>query len=257
MSSWYKSGKSKGILAFANNTETVDYLSIAQKSLKLAEHHLGIPSMIVTNTPPEDWRNSRLDTDNGRLVTWNNYGRYQAYEASPWDETLVIDIDYLVTTDRLNKFFDQPQDLLLCHHNNMLGKDCFRGIELQPVWATVFFFRKCELSKTFFDLVGRIQRNWQYYISVFRCPDLKFRNDYAFAMAEIILNGHGSQTRFNMPLHINTVDQLVTSIDINHEWMVVRGEKQAHVLPRSDLHVMSKQWLMSDGFDRFIAGACT
>jgi len=255
MSSWSGSVKSKGILAFANNTDSVDYVSIAQKSLRLAEHHLGIPSMIVSNDKPADWNNARVDTDSKQTVTWNNHGRYQAYQASPWDETLVIDVDYLVTTDRLKWVFDQPKDLLLCHNNNIIGKEQFSGIEIQPVWATVFFFRRSDTTCMFFDLVGRIQRNWNYYRSVYSCPDRKFRNDYAFAIAELILNGHASHDRFSMRHGITTIDETVDNIDINDEWMVVRCQDRAHVLPRCDLHVMSKTWLQSTAFDQFVQKA--
>jgi hypothetical protein len=55
-----------------------------------------------------------------------------------------------------------------------------------------------------------------------------------------------------MPWGITTVDAPVQQIDINQDWMVVRTEHGADILPRQDLHVQSKTWLQSASFDQFI-----
>jgi hypothetical protein len=82
-----------------------------------------------------------------------------------------------------------------------------------------------------------------------------FRNDMAFAMAEKILHGYTLPEYTRMPWGITTVDAPVQQIDINQDWMVVRTEHGADVLPRQDLHVQSKAWLQSSGFDQFLSKA--
>ena len=41
---------------------------------------------------------------------WINKGRYQAYDLSPYDETLLLDVDYMVNSDKLSKCFEIYDD---------------------------------------------------------------------------------------------------------------------------------------------------
>ena len=255
MLNYKPSEKSRGVLAFANNTNEIDYVSIGGQALRLASHHLGIPTKLVTTGEVNNWRNTRNDIDTGQSILWKNHGRHMAYDLSPWDETIVIDVDYLITTSKLLTLFDSSMDLLLCHENNYFYDNSKGNAgHIMPVWATVFFFRKSNQARTYFDLVGRIQRNWSYYRLLFGITQPTFRNDFAFAMAESILFGNESKLT-KMPFSITTAEQPVTKISINADWMVVRDDQQAHILPRQDLHVMSKQWLQSTEFDKFVQEA--
>lgn len=249
------SEKSKGILAFASNTQNTDYQLIASHTLALASRVLDLPVHCVTNHRHSNWHNTRVDIDLKKTVPWNNFNRYQAWELSPFDQTLVIDVDYLVLTTRLLSLFDSSQDLLLCHRNTMLCQPVLPGVGLQPVWATVFYFRKTPATKVFFELVARIQRNWKYYSTLFGVRVPNFRNDYAFAMAEVIFSGHALSPSTHMPHGIVTVDQNLQALQINQDWLTVRTADRAIVLPRCDLHVMSKQWLQSSQLQQFTCAA--
>lgn len=240
-------GKSKGILAFANNSPTVNYEKIANQTLLMAGRVLDLPVHLVIGQQQDNWRNTRYDVDTGQNVKWNNFNRYQVWDASPFDQTIVIDVDYLVTTQRLLGLFDTQQDLIFCRHNNMLFRPTLDVTKISPIWATVFYFRKTDRSRLFFDLVGRIQRNWEYYCLLFGLVSSRYRNDYAFAMAAEIMKVDST-----MPFGITTADSAVSDISINEDWMVVRTEQQAHILPRQDLHVMSKAWLQSSKLEEFI-----
>jgi hypothetical protein len=255
MNNYAKLEKSRGVLVFANNTDTIDYIGIANKTIQLAKHHLGIETLVVTQDYQTTYTNARTDIDTEKSVQWNNFGRHRAWEVTPWDETLVIDADYLVTTPRLLTLFDSPSDLVLCHQNNYLYEDPDPKCYLPPVWATVFFFRRTERNKLFFDLVGKIERNWIYYRILFGLPYRNFRNDLAFAMAERIMHGYQLPQHTQMPWAITTIEKPLLDININTDWMVVRTKERADVLPRQDLHVMSKQWLQSEKLDHFIEQA--
>jgi hypothetical protein len=252
MSNYVKSEKSKGVLAFANNTPTTDYESIGARTLELAGQSLGLPTKLITGQQQADWHNMRRDVDTLQPVAWNNHSRWQCYELTPWDQTLVIDIDLLVMTDRLLRLFDHLQDYQLCHHNTTLFTQ--DAVSFAPVWATVFAFEKTPAAKDFFELVGRIQRNWNYYRMLFGIVQIEFRNDYAFAMAEIILGGHTRTQQSRMPWGITTVDAPVDNIEWVNDWLVVRTADTARVLPRCDLHVMSKAWLQTPALDVLIQG---
>jgi hypothetical protein len=58
-----------------------------------------------------------------------------------------------------------------------------------------------------------------------------------------------------MPFNITTAESAVDNIELDQDWMVVRGLKTAHVLPRQDLHVMSKAWLSSPKLEMFVKAA--
>ena len=251
MNSSGKSERSKGVLVFASNTSQTDYVSMARKTAAMAGKLLGIDHLVVTPDTQEFWKNSRLDPDTKQYVPWNNHSRWQAYRCSPWDDTLLIDADYLVTTNRLNLLFDTSSEYLLCYHNSMLIPDHSIQTGLDPIWATVVFFRKSEKSRLLFDMVRRIENNYSYYREVFNVQSRNFRNDYAFSMADLRINGHQRDPSHAMPFGIVTANHNVSSIDVNDEWMVVRSEEQAHVLPRQDLHVMSKGWFSGADFDSF------
>ena len=252
MNNFSANAKSRGILALATNTGQIDYQGIAKKTLELASHHLKIPHLMVSTQTPDNWVNYRSDTDTQQRVQWLNHNRFQVYEQSPWDETIVIDADYLVTTNKLNLLFNSQSDLVFCHRNHILHDSSVPPPGIQPIWATVFFFRKSTRAKNFFDLVERIQKNYAYYRYIFGILQPNFRNDMAFAMAEKILHGYTLPDHTRMPWGITSVDAPVQDISINQDWMVVRTAYGADVLPRQDLHVHSKAWLQSPGFDQFL-----
>ena len=247
--------KSRGLLAYAINTNTVDYVGIAHATLKLASHHLGIPYTLITPDAQDSWQNYRTDIDTHAPVSWNNFDRYRCFEHSPYEQTIVIDVDYLVLTPRLNQLFAIQQDLVLCHDNRLMYQPLESGAVIDPVWATVFYFTKNKKNESFFYLAGKVQRNWEYYKNFFGIPHRQFRNDYAFAIAELITNGYAKCPATRLPWHITTVDRTPKDIEINDKWLIIRDNDKANILPRQDLHVMSKSWLQSSKLTDFIAEA--
>jgi hypothetical protein len=115
------------------------------------------------------------------------------------------------------------------------------------VWATVFAFRKTAKSNTYFDLIGRIQRNYAYYCALFNVDGRNYRNDYAFAIADTILNGYAIETK-SIPGSILAVDQSIQTMTIKDKHIVVKDKNKSYVLPRTNLHVMSKAYLQSNNF---------
>lgn len=246
-------GKSKGIVAYAVNTPTVDYIAIAKITLELASQQLQVPYTLITADSPEDWANYRIDIDTHVSVPWNNFNRYMCYDHSPYDQTIVIDVDYLVLTNKLSILFSLDKDIVLCHTNDCLYKPSNFLREITPVWATVFYFTKSPKAQAFFTLVGKIQRNWDYYRNFFGIPERQFRNDYAFAIAELITNGYSNLPDTRLPWHITTVDKTPNDIQLADNWIVVRDENSATIIPRQDLHVMSKAWLQSNKLTQFVS----
>jgi hypothetical protein len=248
-----KSVKSRGIIAFANNTPQVDYIKIAEQTLKVASHVLGLPYTIISDTDTHT-DNTRYDIDLGEFIPWRNNNRYQVYEQSPYDETLVIDADYLVLDQNLLNVFSQPWDYLLQRHTTALTQEfpTVMGPNSLPfIWGTVFAFRKTDRAKLFFDLVGRVQNNYGYYRLLFNMQERNYRNDYAFAVADILLNGY-SISPTTIPGIMISVDQVINSIQINNNQLVIKDNNRAYIVPRTNLHIMSKAYLQSDNFAQLV-----
>lgn len=261
------SEKSKGIVLFAFNTATVDYVTIADRCSRLAHHTTGLPITLVTDDAADPKfaydQIIRIDAETGnyrndlkdRTVEWRNFGRYLAYELSPYNNTLLIDTDYLILDPGILKLFEQPFDYRLMHHNCTADGASFESMgntSLPFVWATVVLFRKTERSRLFFNLIGRIQRNYSYYRALYNISAGNYRNDYAFAIANIILNGYAINEEQSIPWTMFTLDQPVQRITLVGNSLRVYQEKSALVLPLGNVHLMDKDYLLSDNFNELI-----
>jgi hypothetical protein len=251
-----KSVKSRGVVIFASNTSETNYVAIAEQNARLVEHFMGLPTTIVT--PTDSGSNKRYSTDTNSFVEWKNFGRNEAYESSPYDETIVLDADYLVFDDSLVRLFSVEFDYLL------FDKNRYVNIEQQPsvmgphslpyVWATAVLFRKSEKAKMLFDLVGKVRRNYDYYRLLYNIQESNFRNDYAFAIAHYILSGNSINTASFAPWSIHTVTGQIDGITCANN-ILVRTPDKGYVLPYQNLHIMSKAWLTSPALKELVDGA--
>lgn len=250
------SEKSRGIVLFATNTETVDYELIAERSKRLIEHHLKLPVTILTGRQAP---NTRLSVDTGEIEQWNNLDRYRAFELSPYDQTLLMDSDYLVLDNNLNKLFDLDCDYQIMSMNqyvdNPNGEHIMGPHSLPYLWATVIMFNRTQRSEMLFDLVGRVQRNYAYYRKLYNIKDGNYRNDYAFAIADNILNGYTQDCSNYIPWTMFTVARAIDHMSIDDGKIVLKNDGNARVLPKTNLHIMSKAWLQSKEYEQFIEDA--
>lgn len=241
-----KSVKSRGVVIFATNTAETDYVAIAEQNARLIKHYMGLPTTIVS--AQDTGKNKRFSTDTNSFVEWNNFGRHEAYTASPYDETIILDADYLIFDDSLTRLFSSSFDYLL------FDKNRYVNIEQQPsvmgphslpyVWATAVLFRKTEKSRLFFELAAKVKRNYDYYRLLYNVQEGNFRNDYAFAIANLILQGNQLVQENFSPFSILTVTGTISSIAAA-ENLVVRTPDKVFVLPVQNIHIMSKHWLTS------------
>jgi len=260
--------ESRGVVLFAFNTDTVDYVTIADNCAKLIAKNLKLPITLITDstaTPQFSYDrviavdyhgvNQRTDVVTRKQVQWKNFGRYTVYEHSPYDHTLMLDTDYLVLDDSLLKLFDQDYDYKIMGHSDDFDKSMtsrMGNVSLPYLWATVVLFRKTPRSECFFSLIGKIQRNWGYYRSLFNVDGSQYRNDFAFAMADIILNGYSLHKPNTIPWNMLTVAGEVTKLELNDNSIVVRTPAKAYMVPKHNIHIMHKQYLMSDHYQKFV-----
>jgi hypothetical protein len=266
-----ESAKSKGVIVFAFNTD-VDYVGIADQTSRLIDYNLKLPITLVTDqhsTPAFAYdqivridntgENFRYDVDN-QTRTWKNFGRYLAYELSPYNETIVMDTDYLVLDDSLLKLFETEFDYKLMHHNRTptgVSVEVMGETSLPFVWATVALFRKTERAELFFNLVGRIQRNYPYYCNLYNIRERNYRNDYAFAIANIILSGYAINEDQGIPWTMFTIEDKIESIPtMTNNFIHIRHADRAVVVPYQCIHVMDKEYLQSTDFKQVVGAIC-
>jgi hypothetical protein len=257
MTNLKKLEKSKGALLFAFNTDTVDYVKIAERASRLIEQTLRIPTTIISNNPTPLNKNTRV----GELkagTQWFNNDRYTAYQSSPYDTTILLDSDYLMLDNSLEKIMETVEDYAIMLNNQEFDgpKNC-RNSDLQQegVWATAIVFNKTPKSKMLFDLVGRIQRNYTYYCRLHHMQSSTFRNDYAFAIADIMLNGYSRGP--GIPWTMLTAPGVLKGLEIKDNKIIVRKDTESYVIPRQCLHVMDKEYLLSDNYGKFVEAICT
>ena len=200
-----------GALIFAFNNEETDYLEMAAWSAQNIRRHLNIPVAVVTDVK-DAGRNRSFDRvieatpatggtryfeDYAKTVSWHNAGRTDAYSLTPWDRTLVLDADYIVSSNQLRHIIDADSDFM-CHR---FAFDLARGERLNELnqfgqhslpmwWATVMMFRKSNTAQYIFDSMNMIRNNWQHYRDLFGIQKSTYRNDFALSIALGIVSGH-------------------------------------------------------------------
>jgi hypothetical protein len=244
------SEKSRGVLIFATNTKEIDYVKIANINAKLIKRYLGLPTTIVSGSKSNNKR--YLD---GKVVEWQNAGRCEAYDLSPYDQTLVLDGDYLIFDDNLLKVLDTVTDYSIAKTNvyvNTNAIDTLGEVAISPMlWATVIAFNKTQKSKDLFTFAKMVQDNYPYYRELYRIQMGNFRNDVAFTIADRLVNGYVESDATKIPWPLLTIQGKVNEIIID-DWIKVVTDNGAYVLPYTSIHFHDKLYLQSEQFERII-----
>lgn len=234
---------SKGIVIFGVNNSRVDYVQLAimcslfirknmpntkiclitdvgsktYQDLKGDITEAYFDDIVVLPEIPQKFENIRRYRDTqyyGFDEQFKNESRSTVYNLSPYDETILIDCDYLVCNDSLSKMWGSQEEVMINRHAMDLFHNPLQGTEdrLNPFgipmyWATVIYFKKGEKAKQLFDLVEHIKDNWEFYKLSYEFPNTLFRNDYAFSIAIHILNGMFEQSNVVVP----TTDPVILS----------------------------------------------
>jgi hypothetical protein len=240
-----------GAVIFARNNEQIDYVAMAQWSAKNIERHLGIPTHIITDDSVPG-NNTRHFTDVGS-VTWHNLNRMDAYRASPFDQTLVLDADYVVASNQLQVLLDSRYDFL-CHRwaYDVTGLQTFEDLNYfgnyhTPMWwATVMMFQKSKQAELIFDSMTMIRDNWIHYRNLYANTRTTYRNDHALSIALNIENGHTLQTT-DIPWSLAslTPEHKLTQLsqDRYRVDFLTLDKKPRWIELRQDFHAMGKQQL--------------
>ena len=127
----------KGVLTFARNNSQVDYIKQAVFLAKRVRKYLDLPTTIATDSVdylatayPDyedifdqvielDWTNTHSlkrfydGSISEKRLEFKNDSRCLAYDISPYDETILLDSDYIISDDTFKHCFLQELDLLI------------------------------------------------------------------------------------------------------------------------------------------------
>ena len=254
-----------GALIFAFNNEQTDYVSMAAWSAKNIHRHLGIPVAVVTDyeNPLGDFDyvinaqahggGQRYFSDYDTNVTWHNTNRMDAYTLSPWDQTLVLDADYVVASNHLSSMLKSRQDFM-CYRwaRDVTGLQTFEdlnyfGNHRMPMWwATVMMFRRDTSAELLFEMMQMIRDNWIHYKNLYKNPVPTYRNDHALSIALNTLNGH--------TLCVDSIPGTLASLTPEHRLTQLDADsyrvdfltpdrKPRWIMLTQDFHAMGKQQL--------------
>jgi hypothetical protein len=264
----------QGVLLFAQNNGTVDYVKMAVFCANRIKKFLNMPVSLVTDSPeaitdadvfdqiividsPES-NNIKYFHDGAETkskLVWKNQARSTCYSLTPYDETLVVDVDYVVNSDFLLYCWQQPHDFLIYQKSFDLAQSRdyseFQRIGNYSIpfyWATVFWFRKTPEMEHFFTLVSHVKENWSYYKLLYQITSTNFRNDYAFSIAIHMMNGFtNGNFVVKMPkklFYTMDTDFLVKIKNGTMQFLVQKKDNPLEYLPivisNIDVHIMNK-----------------
>ena len=243
----------KGVLLFCFDTVDHKYHKILERCVYLLKKNLGLEITVVTNF--ETFKNLRpLGFINYKFIEpeignkkngqeWKNVDRHMAYDLSPYDVTLVMDIDYFCFTDNLKQFLDTGYDFLISKNAHDLSNrnsfDMRRFSMIDMVWATVFVFRKGNKARRIFDMVKYVKSFYSYFMDLYRITDKRFRNDYAFAIALEQANGFISYD--TLPIKLHTLPPDCKVIGIQDDGIAWHYNDQINYIKDQDVHVLNKE----------------
>lgn len=238
----------KGVVLFAFNNDTVDYIKQAVYCAKRVKQYLNLPVQLITDGVDHLEENYKFYKNYIDIVTyfpkpiagsnktfyngiytkeklmWLNTVRDDAYALSEFDNTLVIDTDLLISNDKLLQCFKLDDDFMIAKDYNLvntskteLSFDRVSDKSIPMFWATILYFTKSETAQTVFDLVKHIKENYNYYRLVYDITEKKFRNDFAFSIAIHMMRGFVEDTTWpkTVPtdMWVSTDRDLLVNID--------------------------------------------
>ena len=243
----------QGVLLFCFDTEHTRYHRILERCVRLVKKNISKNITVVTNfdtfrkmSPMGFIEYKFIEPELGNKLNgkaWNNVDRHMAYELSPYDTTLVMDIDYFCFSNNLKNLFDTEYDFLVPDTAyDLTGRNTFdqrRWSMIPMVWATVLLFKKNDKVKKIFDTVKYIKANYSYFTEMYRIYSRNLRNDYLFAMALQQINGFSGYEK--MPFALPTLPPDCEVIEITDNELVWRYNDQISYVQDQDVHVLNKE----------------
>jgi hypothetical protein len=283
----------KGVCFFAYNNDQLDYVKMALAAGKYVKKNLKLPVCLITDEGSESWleeshskaiikevfdyivitndvmkKNRRRHFDSPWTefaAQFNNSNKHKIYEYSPFEQTLLLDIDYIVKTDTLLKYFDNERPVCMFDNATTVRNETpaleerfLYDAGIKMWWSTVVYFDRSDFSKMFFDTWAHVAENYEFYQYLYNFPSKLFRTDYCVSIAVHILAGmQDTQVLLGnfdgtALLNMSQKDDIIKVHNANEWIMLAHDQKEVwkNILVKvqnQDIHVMNKR-----AFDRVL-----
>lgn len=282
-----KATNDRGIIMFAHNNAEIDYFRLAVVNSLLIQRHLGVKNITVVTDPAslefaehslgrelinsainniivvekdkkfkeQNIRTFKDTSHTAKTLPFYNVNRCDAYELSPYEETILLDVDYLILSDTLNQCWGHNQELMMnWRYQDIMYErkdptlNRLNDFGITMYWATVVYFRKTPYAESFFNCVKHVKNNRPYYQDMYKWKGYLYRNDFSFSIAAHMMSGFRDRGIPQLPTTLyKTFDTDDIHSAVDDSTLILYLEK-----PRSpgdfmltkwsgvDLHVMNK-----------------
>lgn len=253
----------QGFLLFAYNNEEIDYALLAAWCAKRINKYLHKPVSLVTNTASaqglstyKKYFDKIIYSDTplfqkrrylNRFLAFNNHNRSDAWDLTPYDETMVIDTDIVIQSDTMNRVWNSEHSMMICNqsidaYTNAIEAEFqyLNETSIKFYWATQFYFKKNAESEIFFKTCKWVRKNYIWLSRVYDIDSNLLRNDYVWSIAAHILYQHE-----HLPwtlLHSTYTTNLHSILD--DQVIVYKSNYGAVKIKNHDIHVMHKDDLI-------------
>lgn len=216
----------RGFVILAQNTEHTNYVKCAELLAKSIKKHMPGTMISLISDDVDDARN--FDNvialpygDLDKNSNWKLINDWQVYEASPYEHTIKLEADMLLT-----KSVDYWWDIL--KHRDVVLSTTIRNFKqeiskqryyrkfidenkLPDVYNAITYFKKSTLAEEFFKLVRLIFENWDEIRKTLICNrDEPATTDWVYAYAahcigidKVTLPDYTDFSMVHMKQHIN------------------------------------------------------
>ena len=276
-----------GVTFFAYNNEQIDYIRLAILAASAVKKHMkNNQTCLITDKSSLDWNSKSmtskvLDKVFDHIITeepkhksnirkfydspwatfecqFENWNKNDVIKLTPFDKTLMLDVDFLVNNNLFDIAFKLDEPLMLYTDAITLRNEKpFHVLErrlhkkgIPMLWSTAIYFDKNdEIVQLFFKLWGHIKNNWDFYRYLYGFSTKIYRTDFAVSIATHMLNGFIENTLVkslpdNPMKYVEPKDDIESvSLDgvrfLSHK----PDEEWLHILTickNENLHVMNK-----------------
>ena len=176
---------SNGFCLLAQNNSEVDYIKQAYAlAVSIHKFNKGQNVSLITNDEvPEEYKHvfdKIIDipwTDQAEHTDWKNENRWKVYHASPYEHTIVMDVDMLILHDithwwkelkKRNLFFVSN---VKNYRNENVTTRYYRKTwdenNLPNLYSAFYYFKKSDEAHEFFKLLEIIMINWELFYGRF------------------------------------------------------------------------------------------
>lgn len=214
-----------GVLMFAYNNEQIDYIRLALLAAMSVKKHMRHNRVaLMTDKGTVEWMRQSLPQDlvqrafdhvivedikheknvrthydspwNQFQAQFSNTNKHSVFDKSPFDRSMLIDVDYLIGNNNLDAVFETNSSLAMFgeamdlralppHH----FEQNLHPLGIKMWWSTVVYWQKNHEAKLFFDLWEHVKENYEFYKFTYKFPGALFRTDYAVSIAVHLLGG--------------------------------------------------------------------